>query len=357
MTEVNSTTIVDGWQAYIRLFKQYLKQRRLFLIGLTILGLLLGTGYYFLQKPRYEGITTFILEEKSPGGGSLAGLATQFGLDLGGLSGGGSGIFSGDNILDILKSKKIVYKALLLPADQNKPDSSTLADLYLSISGKKKKWENRPDLVSLNFSNTGLTDGEIQLSALQDSVLNLVHEELVKKSIVVDRLNKKGSLIKVQVNSIDKDFSRILSERLVVEATNLYLEVKTGNSLKNIAYLQKRSDSLLMALNRRSFTAAEKLPLDLNPGVKSAIVPAEIANRDKAVAATLYAEITKNLEASKLILSQQTPVIEVLDRPGYLLDDNKKGLVLIVGAFGLLFAFLGFMWVLVRFILTEKLPV
>jgi hypothetical protein len=113
---------------------------------------------------------------------------------------------------------------------------------------------------------------------------------------------------------------------MVRAAANLYLDIKTGTAQANISKLQRRSDSLLVLLNHKSYVAAANQPLDINPGVKSAVVPLEIVSRDKTVLATLYAEVTKNLEASKLILSQQTPVIQILDRPGQLLNDNKRSL-------------------------------
>jgi hypothetical protein len=81
-----------------------------------------------------------------------------------------------------------------------------------------------------------------------------------------------------------------------------------------------------MLLNSKSYRAASSQLLDINPGIKSAVVPAEIATRDKTVAATLYAEVTKNLEASRMMLSQQTPVIQILDTPGELLDDHKMSI-------------------------------
>jgi hypothetical protein len=89
----------------------------------------------------------------------------------------------------------------------------------------------------------------------------------------------------------------------------------------------------LMLLNRKSFTAAASQPLDINPAMRTAVVVNEIATRDKTVLATLYSEVTKNLEASKLVLSQRTPVIQVLDRPTHLLVDKKKGMVFWLVAF------------------------
>lgn len=308
-------------------FVSYLRIKWLILVLAAIVGAGSGIVYYFVQKPRYEAVTTFILEEKSPAGGAgLAGLASQFGFNLGSLSGGGS-IFSGDNILDILRSKKIVRQVLLSKED-TAVNSNSLADLYLEFTGLKEKWQKKPRLKGINFSLN------VQhLAPVQDSVINAIYEKIIKKNLFIDRLNKKGSIIKVQVTATDETFSRLMTDRLVDAAAKLYLDVRTGTSQENIRQLQQRSDSLLILLNRKSFSAAASQPLDFNPALRTALVPTEIATRDKTVLATLYAEVTKNLEASKLLLSQQTPVIQMLDRPGELLEDNKKGIFFLVVVF------------------------
>jgi hypothetical protein len=134
-----------------------------------------------------------------------------------------------------------------------------------------------------------------------------------------------------------------MAERLVKEAAKLYMDIRTGTAQENIKQLQLRSDSLLFLLNNKSYSTAASQPLDVNPGLKTAIVPVEIGTRDKTVLATLYAEVVKNLEASKLLLSQQTPVIQVLDKPGYLLKDKKMGSIL----FGVIGAFVGFLFCII----------
>src|SRR5687767_7020092 len=92
-------------------FLRYLRKKWWMLVLSMLLGAGLGVAYYIMQKPKYEAVTTFILEEKSMSNNGLAGLASQFGLNMGNLTGGGS-IFSGDNILDILTSKKVVQEVL-----------------------------------------------------------------------------------------------------------------------------------------------------------------------------------------------------------------------------------------------------
>ncbi|HYH15161.1 MAG TPA: hypothetical protein VD794_08075 [Flavisolibacter sp.] len=330
---------------FIKDFISFLRKKLLYFFVALVLGCAFGIYYYKVQKPKYQAVCTFILEEKS-GGGGLSGLASQFGINIGGLSNGGS-IFAGDNILNILKSKKVIYEVLLSKVNEIGTDSSTLADLYLGFSGLKKSWQSEPHLQALNFNIN-----EKQRTPLQDSVLNLIYESLLKDNIATDKISKQGSIIKVQVTAADVRFARLLTERLVNEASELYLNIRMGTALENIMQLQKRSDSLLHLLNNRTYRAAASQPLDVNPGIKTAIVPVEIANRDKTVMATLYAEVTKNLEASKLLFSQQSPVIQLLDKPDYLLDDNKKGLsfILIVAAMisSFLYLLLAFMLFIFR---------
>ena len=309
--------------ALLKDFGRHIRSKWFKLLFAAAIGAGLGIAYFFFQQPRYESVSTFILEEKSAGGGGLAGLASQFGFDLGSMGGGGN-LFAGDNILDILTSKKIVQEVLLSPAGDH-PQSPSLAALYLDFSGLKKKWKNKPGLADISFSPKTAV-----LTPLQDSVIAVIHEAMGKKHLHVERTSKQGSIIKVQVSAPDNQFARLMTGRLVESASRLYTTIKTGTAEANIEKLQKRSDSLLVLLNRKSFTAAASQPLDINPALKTAAVPTEIASRDKTVIATIYAEVTKNLEASKMLLSQQTPVVQVLDSPALLLDDNRKSLPLLV---------------------------
>jgi len=301
----------------LKAFFGYLRKKIWWLVIAAFFGAGLGVIYFFIQKPKYEAVTTFIMEDKSPGTSGLAGLASQFGLNLGNIGSSGS-LFTGDNILSILKSKKIIRQVLLSKVEESDSNSNTLADVYLEFTGRKKKWQGRPELAGINYQNAATA-----IQPIQDSVLNAIYEEIVKKHLLAERTVKQGTIIKVQVTSTNSLFARLMTERLVNEASELYFDIRTGTAQQSIDRLQKRSDSLLMLLNSKSYRAASSQLLDINPGIKSAVVPAEIATRDKTVAATLYAEVTKNLEASRMMMSQQTPVIQILDTPGELLDDHK----------------------------------
>lgn len=339
--------VISFMQSFIRYF---FKKWKIF--GLVIItAIAVAITYYFTQSRKYVAECTFILEEKQSGMSGLGGIASQFGFDIGGLGSGGS-IFAGDNILDILKSKKIVYKVLLSGAASDSINNQTLADYFLDFSGWKKKWEKNPNLNSIGYR--GLKS-QADLSLRQDSVLNLIHRYLLQKYLTVDRQSKKGSIIRVQLTSPDSYFSRILAERLVEETTKLYLDIKTGTAQANINQMQKRADSLLYLLNNKSFAVAASQQLDVNPALRTAVVPVEIGTRDKTVLATLYSEVVKNLEASKLLLTQQTPAIQVLDRPDMLPKDQKFGLIKLNVLFVLGFAFLYVFILFMAFFISRNL--
>jgi hypothetical protein len=311
----------------IKRFFSYLRSQSKLIVLCGFLGLVLPLIYRALQKPAYAASTTFILEEKSATGGGLAGIASQVGLDLGSL-GSGSSLFTGDNILDIIKSRVIIEKVLLTPISGN--SGKTLADLYLEFSGLGEKLPAPVSFASPSVAHT----------VYQDSVLYVMYDQIAKKNVSVDRLNKKGSIFKIITASQNQVFSKNFAERLLKETTTYYVNVKTSTAAANVKRLQARGDSLLRVLNAKSYNAASFQILDPNVAFKSMSVPAEVSSRDKSIVFSIYAEVTKNLEMSRIALVSQTPVIQLLDVPKYpLMDDRKSYLFLgLVGFIAGIFA-------------------
>ena len=330
MQEIKEDKQVFGDLAQgLKLFSGYLRRKWWLLLTFAIVGAALGAGYYYFQKPKYEAVCTFILEEKTGGMGGLSGLASQFGFDMGSLTGGGS-IFAGDNILDILRSKNIIRKVLLSNMDTANGKKETLADRYLEVKGWKKKWAPENELREINFHNS---NDHYALSLKQDSVLNLIYEDILKNCIAPERLNKKGSIIKVTTTAGDQYFAKLFSDRVVEESKTFYITIKTNTSQQNVNRLERKADSLLALLNNKSYEAAAAVVLDANPAMRSLSVPSELKMRDKTVLATLYTEVVKNLEISRISLSQETPVIQILDQPEYPLVDKRKKMLLLTIAF------------------------
>lgn len=276
-------------------------------IGGGIIGLLIAIS----TKPKYESRITFVLEDSKSAGGlsAYAGVAAQFGIDLGGGSGG---VFQGDNILLLLKSKLLVRKALLSKYDEN--GSKSLADIYLEIGGLNEKWKSKTRLANIKI-NPFLPEKKMKYSILQDSVIEVIYEKIIEENLKVEKIDKKLSFIEVNCVTKDELFSKFFVEKLVSEATDLYILTKTKRSKANVEKLSARADSLERLMNAKTYYVANSQDLNLNPVRKMGTVNTELASRDRLILQTIYGEVVKNLEVAKMTLSQETPIIQIIDSP------------------------------------------
>ena len=327
MSLPNNTVALTDIIASAKNFIKFI-QSKIKLLGLLIvLGGVLGLAYYFITSPKYQATATFIVEEKSSGSG-LAGMAGQLGFDISSLTGGNAGLFDGDNILEIIKSRNIIESVLLSKVDiADSANNKALADLYYESSGLKNKIAGKSnDLANLNFSNIKNGAGH---TILQDSVLYMMIEKINKDNLNVQRTNKKGSIISISTNSTNPQFSKLFSERLLNETSEMYIKIKVGNLSSNINRLQNKADSLQALLNRTSYQSAALNTFDANEAYKSSAVPEEMSQRDKLVLNTLYAEVVKNVEILRISLINQKPIIQVLDLPKFPLVNQQKSFLII----------------------------
>ena len=312
MTNTGQETIkYSELKAVIQRFANYFISQYKIILFTTFLTSALGLLYGKLQPSTFKATSTFIVEDKSgKGGGGLSGLASQFGIDVGGLTGGGAGLFDGDNILEIIKSRAIIEKVLLTKIEE--PASlkgQTIADYYIQINNLAPAFESKNiNVKSLNFA--GLTEGA-KHTVQQDSILYLLYSR-INRNLSVEKKNKKSTIITLEVVSGDQVFSKLFADEILKQTSDLYIDIKTGNLSRSIARIQQKADSL-----QRSLSSIYQNAFQINSS------RTEMSNRDKTFSSTLYAEVVKNLETMKLSLINQTPVIQVLDSPKYPLFDQR----------------------------------
>lgn len=309
-----------------------------------IIGMLSGLAVSFLVMPKYRAELSFVLEDSKSGGlGAYASLASQFGLDLPGAS-GGSGIFVGDNILTFLQSRLMVRRVLLSTIMENGRIMS-MADRYIEITRMRNKWKNQSSLVDLHYPVAANPE---KFSIVQDSILQIIYEHVTKKELDVTKPDKKLSFINVSYTSPDERFAQLFVIRLAKEATDFYIDMKTQRSKTNVDKLQAKADSILALLNIKTVAAAASQDLNLNPIRKIASVNTELVTRDKTILMTMYGEIIKNLELAKMSMAQETPIIQVVDTPILPLKKQKIGKVTGVLIGGILAGVLCVIYLLLR---------
>jgi hypothetical protein len=112
---------------------------------------------------------------------------------------------------------------------------------------------------------------------------------------------------------------------MIKQGTDFFIQTKTGRLRNNVNRLQKRADSIGVILNKKTYAAAAANQglLDLNPAYTSSNATVDITERDKLVLSSIYTETVKNLEASKTMLAQETPTVQIVDEPEFPLKKNR----------------------------------
>lgn len=340
----------------IRDWCRYLLSKWLIILAFCLLGGAIGLTYAYFKKPNYTATTTFVLEEEKGGGGlgNLAGLASMAGVDLGS---SGGGIFQGDNILSLYKSRTMIEKTLLTPV-VIEGRKQMLVDRFIEINELKKKWTENPDLNKLNFSANRLAKDDLRTSALRlrDSILGVIVLDLNKSYLSVTKPDKKLSMIQVDVVSKDESFSKIFNDELVKNVNDFYVATKTKKNLQNVRILQHKTDSVRAVMNGAIYSAVaitDATP-NLNPTRQvQRIAPVQRAQFSAETNKSVLSEMVKNLELTKMSLLRETPLIQVIDQPIYPLEIKKTSKVISLVLGGFLFGFLYVLFLTLRLLFNR----
>jgi hypothetical protein len=350
MQEKNSEeiTLKEVIQKISNWFKLIAKQW-VFISIVVLVGVAAGVLLSIYQKPKYTAELTFALEEKAGGGGGLgayAGIASQFGIDVGT---GGGGAFSGDNMLELMKSRLLIQKTLLTKVKINNVEEQ-LVDRYINIKGYREKWNKNPELRALDFKKDSL-----QFTIKQDSILLILVKSIKINDLIVSKNDKKLNIVTVKCTTNDELFSKYFTENLVKNVAEFYIETKTKKSRSNVELLQRRTDSVKSELDKEMYGAAISQDQNLNAIRAQARVLGIKKQMNIQMLSAMYGELVKNLEVSKLALMREEPFIQVIDTPILPLMKDKLGIVKgsILG--GLIFGFLALLFLTIKILIKQPL--
>lgn len=329
--EISLKELVQKAGAWFAYFKNQWKI--IFLAG--IIGGLLGLGYSFTKKTIYTAKLSFALEEKGSGGGNLSSLAAQFGLGVGG---DGGGVFSGGNMIELLKSRFLIEKTLLSTVTIN-GKSDLLINRYIRFNKLDKAWAKKINLAGLKFTSADRSIFSLQ----QDSVLGMISAGLIKNNVAIAQQDKKLSIINISVASTDEIFAKVFSEKLIETVRDFYIETKTKKTRANILVLQNRADSVQRELNAAMYGRAQFGDQNMGLIRQQAAVPKLKQEMKVQMLGTLYGELVKNLEFAKLTLMREEPLVQIIDQPILPLPKERLGKLKAIIIGGFLLGFLSFL--------------
>ena len=323
----------------------YLVSKWKIIVLAGIMGAILGLAYSFTKKPVYTATLTFALEDEKGGGGlgGALGLASSFGLDLGG---SGGGIFTGSNLTELFKSRSMVEKTLLTPVTVNGKVIS-LAEMYIQNNNWRKKWSIQPKFASIEFLANA---DRKKFTREQDSIMGIMYSNLSQGGLSVGQKDKKVAIINIDVSSNNELFAKFFCESLARQVGKFYVETKSKKARINMAILERQVDSIRGELNGAitGVAVANDNTFNLNPAMNVRRAPSARRQVDVQANTAILTELVKQSEMAKVTLRKETPLIQVIDRPILPLKKEKFGKSKGVILGGILAGFLVVIFLLIK---------
>ena len=312
----------------LSVYKTYLFNKKFIILAFTVSFFILGITFTKYSDKEYIAELTFVVDNQRSGSGSLgslSGMASQFGMDLGGQK---NTTFSQNNILEFLKSRGVVEEALMQSREINKTDD-LLIEHYLYVNKIKESWGEDEDLNPVSFHS--------RLSQENDSVSGGIWRDIIENKLIVELKSDEANIINLSYTSLNEEFAKAFVEALIEQMSKMYITHQTAQASNTLDFLTSRADSVFRELEIAEEAFAKVKDINQRIVKSSGRLKELQLMRRVEVLNTMYLEIIKNLELSKITLLNHTPIIQIIDKPILPLKSDADNKLLA----GLLLGFLG----------------
>lgn len=307
----------------VRNYMIELKNKIFLIFSIVLIFLIVGYFYSISKNDKYVATISFIVEDKTQGFNvnSMSGIASQFGFDLGGNS---TSSFSQQNVIELLKSRKIIESTLnqySIISDVN----SKFLDHYIEINSLIK------DSSLLNVNETYI-----------DSITSVVWKQILKGKLSLTYQNDDASILNLSYVSLNPEFAKKFSEGLIHQMSDMYSKYQTEKTRLSLNNLQNRSDSVFYELQQSERNLARVKDRNMRVITSSGRLDEIKFMREVQVLNAMYLELIKNLEIVKMNLLEDTPIIQIVDYPILPLESEKRPTIfwmIIFGSTGFLVSF------------------
>ena len=305
---------------------KYLLSKWLVIGIVAFIGATAGVAYAMISTPQYSATLSFVLSSNSSSG-NLMGLANQFGFNLGTDN---SDMFSGGNIVSLMKSRRTVQEALFSKPEN---DARSLLNIYIKFNRLDEAWQ-------ANEKTTGIypyPDDPSKMTKIQDSIFRGIYDNVQEDMLDVSKPDENESIYEVTTTSPNDTFSYYLTKHLVTATSAFYIDTKTSIARQNLNMLMKEADSLRNILGGAITSAGSQtdFTFNLNPAYQVQRSGAQQSQARASALGQAYGQVLQSLEIAKITLQKETPLYQIIDEPTLPLNIDKpsKLISLIVGGF------------------------
>ena len=265
------------------------------------------TYVQFIQLPIYKSSSTILLPKSKVGSGGLAGLASQFGVNV--TQGTEESLSNPSLFPELIKSRTFAERIL---------DNPFYTEIY----------ERRLPLLAI------LTYGE--------GVPKFGRDTLIQQAMSVFRdmvnFESQGSFSLLTVEASDPRFARDLNKVVLDELQKLNRYFKSRHVGEKINFIDSRIASVEIDLKRSEQTFKAFLEQNRQISSPALQLEQERLSRGVEIQKGVYLTLKQQLELAKIEEIQEASIVQVLDEPHAPLGPSNKNLkinVLLAGVLGL----------------------
>ena len=306
----------------VKRYWKYIWKKKWIVVAAGLICAVLGYIYVYNKTIKYTAVYVFTVGGDNP---ATSGLSITYLLGMGG---GSMSAFSGDNVLELLKSRNMVENTLLSPCEYQGDTITFMEYVLICDSVREKCAEGKIDasdekLTSICDVSYPYGQDRKCFTRAQDSILMIVSSGMIKDNIFVSRRDKKLSYMEYQYTCPNEEFAMRFSAAHLKTAADFYTETKTSLSRKNLESFQQKADSVRRELDKT--IAKSSAFYDGHRNASGSFVTAQLKKYeiDIQVLTTTYQEIEKNIKVLELDLARETPLIQIIDEPFYPLPNDK----------------------------------
>jgi uncharacterized protein involved in exopolysaccharide biosynthesis len=300
-------------------YKNELKKRLLIILAVAIIFSLIGFGFSNIQEDRYNAVISFIVEEQSETSNlsALSGVASMIGIDMGGTA---TSSFNQQNIIELLKSRKIIERTL-----NNTCEIEGKSDLFLN------------HYIHINNLITDSSIIDLSSNYYNDSITSIVWFRIIDRDMEILFQNDEANILNLSFESLNAELAKTFTEIVIDEMSEMYIDYQTEKSRNTLDNLQSRSDSIFKSLKRSEINFAKVKDNNMRVMTASGRLEELQYMREVEILQAVYLELRKNIELTHMSVLNETPLIQIVDKPVLPLENiNRSTLFWIV-----IFSFLG----------------
>lgn len=320
----------------LKVYWDFLLKRWWIVVICGLLGGALGLVYACLRTTNYEARYVFTIGGSSSSSSNMGSLTALLGLGSTSM-----GAFSGDNILELFKSRSLMENTLLSPIEYN-GDTITFMEYSLICDSVRASCLERDSEEGEEEGRVSICDVEFpygqsrsSFSRVQDSILLSKAGALLQTNVKVEKRDKKLSYVEYVFTYPNEEFAKAFATSHLNQVSSFYVNTKTELSRLNIESFQDQADSVRRELDKALSSRAYYADGNMNAARQIVGVQLRKLETDIQILATSYAEMIKNIEVLKLDLARETPLIQIIDSPIFPLPNDKmrKAKGIVVGGF------------------------